>query len=160
MTLNFLRRNKTSRPSVLLFHNPKHNHSPRRPNNNRTDNIVRPQEEISPLLKKPTEDSLEDTVETSQRQRAMAHIESLVYEISISEKSDDLSRHRTKAISELLADKTHKDLSTSGALHELTDDKDGRTKPPLDVYELQTIAAMAKKLRAKGSHRLANKFHK
>ena len=146
---------------MLLYHNPRLNRTTRKSYNNSPLTILEQlQKDIIPLQQQGILENRDDSTDSPQRQQAMAHIEKLVQEISISEKSGDLSRHRIMAINELLGEQKQQDLHTVNEPHQKSipaDEKIDNSKPPLDVYELQTIAAMAKKLRASSSHRLINK---
>ncbi|MBN1975170.1 MAG: hypothetical protein JW787_16120 [Sedimentisphaerales bacterium] len=87
--------------------------------------------------------------------RAKEHIEKLLYEISDSMNSDDLSRQRVTAMTELLDGKANDPQDDENAGNNMplktysvqnTNQNNRSSKLPLDIQELQAVSAMAKRL--------------
>lgn len=190
MILNFLKRNKTTQRSILLYYYLDLKPVPKQ----QMDTPILRKSDLSNLSNLPSEEKVKSetgkeedqgnkvdspdltksecgeeifTYSTSSVQkwnRAKDHIKNLLHEISGSQTSEDFNLREKETLAELFDDKTQVNIkenqsvtsTRNKSLHreksletiERIDNTEHKsTKHPLDVHELQTIAAMAKRLR-------------
>ena len=111
-------------------------------------------DDIPKKPKQTSQPAIDQTAENRHRQKAMAHIAKLVNEIFVSQQSDNSGRLQTATINQMLDNKTtgpQRDDYSDSPLQKksaVTKAFHNGPKTSLDIEELQTIAAMAKRLTA------------
>lgn len=169
MYLNFLKRKKTLKQQLLLFHYLFNKQKKKQLLNGLTvlekispdnDSLENEKSSFSSIFKPVGDDTLETNdgrIYSKNWEKVTGRIGKLLLEISESQKSDQTDRDRESTVADILDNKSsgHKQddsqkriSSTKSQSKTENKRKNSSSKSPLDVVELQSIAAMAKKIKA------------